>query len=165
MARINRSDIIQKAVNDLGISQSGEKIPNETLDKVQLTYNLNRAFSNFVTATSGTTTGTQTITLPTVSVGADTYITSICFTMIKDATCDVASGRLPININPDASNVASNILAVPCLTLTAQSETVMATFPYPIKVRNGSNITQAATFTAGAMARSIQVAGFTTSSN
>jgi len=165
MARINRSDVIQKAVNDLSISQSGEKIPNETLDKVQLTYSLNKQFSSFVLSTGSTSTGSMSVTLPSVSAGADTYITGINYSYVKDATCDVATGTLVASVTPDASNVSTNIVRLSVLTTTAQQDNVALVFPYPLKVKNGTTIGGSNTFSVGSLSRSITVTGFTTSSN
>jgi hypothetical protein len=163
--RINRSDIIQKAVNDLASSASGEKIPNETLDKVQLTYGLNRQFSSFVSSTSITTTGTLSLTLPSVSAGAEIYITGITASFAKDATCDIATGRIAVSVTPDASNVSTNIFNFAVLTLTADAQTVVYTFPYPLKVRAGATPQITGTFTVGALTRALSVVGFTTTSN
>jgi len=165
MAKINRSDVIQKAVNELAFSTSSDKIPTETLDKVQLTYDLNRRFSNFSVAFGTTTTGTLTLTLPNVSASSDTYITNLNFGMAKDATCDVAIGSIGVSITPADTNVASLILRIPTLTTTAQSENSIMDFPYPLKVKNGSTINVATTYTAGLMSRYVSVVGFTTSSN
>jgi hypothetical protein len=165
MARINRSDVIQKAVNDLAISTASEKVPNETLDKVQLTYDLNKNFSNFILTTTATTTGAISIVMPTVSAGGEIYITGIQASMIKDATCDQATGRLTIQITPDSTNVGGTIMAIPILTLTAQSESLVYSLPYPVKVRPGSSATIIGTYTVGTMARSLSIVGYTTSSN
>ena len=165
MARINRTDVIQKAVNDLGISMSGEKIPNETLDKVQLTYSLNKQFSGFLASSSQTTTGTFSVTMPTVSAGAETYITAIQFGLIKDATCDIASGTVLVTCTPAEAGISKNLILIPVLTLTAQSENITLSLPYPLKVKNAANISVGGTFTVGALSRAINVVGFVTSSN
>jgi len=166
MARINRSDVIQKAVNDLALSTSEAKvIPNETLDKVQLTYSLNKQFSSIVAAATQATTGSFSITLPTVSTGGETYLTSIVASAIKDATCDVATGALQVSVTPDGSGISTVIIRIPVITLTAQSEGYVLPLPYPLKVRNGSSVTITGTFTVGVMSRSISVTGFTSTSN
>ena len=165
MARINRTDVIQKAVNDLAISISDSKVPNETLDKVQLTYDLNKNFSSFCIAIGATVSGAAISALPTVSNGAETYITAVSLGVIKDVTCDMATGGITMLITPDASNVSVSILAIPILTLTAQSDNVTLALPYPLKVKNGTNISISGTFTAGNMRRQASVIGYTTSSN
>jgi len=167
MVRINRSDVIQKAVNDLGISTSGEKIPNETLDKVQLTYDLNKKFSTFILSGSQSTTGQISVTLPTVSAGGEIYLTGLNVSYIKDATCDIATSvsALALNVTPDASNVSISIFRPTTITLTAQSSDVSIALPYPLKLKVGTTVTMSGTFSAGVLARSVSIIGFTTSSN
>jgi len=165
MAKINRSDVIQKAVNELAFSTSSDKIPTETLDKVQLTYDLNKKFSNFLKSETSPITGTITITLPSVSAGAETYLTGISIGITKDATCDNALGAINLSIIPADTNVAVTFLRIPVLTLTAQSENKTLSLAYPLKVKNGSTITSSMSYTAGLASREISVVGFTTSSN
>lgn len=165
MARINRTDIIQKAVNDLAFSTSTDKIPTETLDKVQLTYDLNRRFSSFIVSTGQSTSGTITLALPSISAGAEIFLTSINYSFVKDATCDTATSALSISVTPDASNVATQILRPSVLTLTAERDGGILSLPYPLKVKPGTSITMLGSFTAGAMRRDLTATGFITSSN
>jgi hypothetical protein len=164
MAVIKRSDVIQKAVNDLAIS-GNDKIPNETLDKVQLTYSLNKHFSTFISGNSATATGTNTTIFPTISAGAEIYITAIDFGLIKDAACNQATGTLTITVIPADSGVATPIIEIPVITLTAQEIHGNHTLAYPLKIKPGTTGTFTASYGAGVMARSIRYTGFTTSSN
>jgi len=165
MARINRSDVIQKAVNDLALSASDEKIPNETLDKVQLVYSLNKQFSSFILQGNQATTGTISTSMPNISAGGEIYLTGCTMSIAKDATCDTASGKLSLQVTPDFSNVANNLLSISVLTLTAQSESIAISFPYPLKIKAGTSITLAGAFTVGAMTRSFSAYGFISTSN
>lgn len=165
MARINRTDIIQKAVNDLALSTSGTIIPNETLDKVQLVYSLNSQYSNFISNGNQTTTGTMSTAVPIVGNGQRVFVTSIDVHMIKDATCDAATGAITIGMTPNNIGISKNIAQVGIIALTAQSEHININLPFPIEVKSAGTITLSGTFTAGVMVRTISVAGFTTSSN
>jgi len=165
MARINRSDVIQKAVNDLGISTSGEKIPNETLDKVQCTFNLNRQFSNFVATNNTTSSGTLTVTMPTIDARSEIYITNIIASFAKDASCDVATGRIGINVTPNEAGIAKEIVGFSTITLTADSQNISIPLPYPLKLKANTNVTFGITFAAGLCSRFVSVVGFITSTN
>jgi len=165
MARINRSDVIQKAVNDLAISTLVDKIPNETLEKVQLTYSLNKQFSNFIVTGTSSSSGTLTVSFPTVSAGSDTFITSLNLSFIKDATCDVGTGNLNLSIQPDGGPVSTSIFRFSVITLTAQNSEISIPLPFPLKIKNNTTMTLTGTFTLGVMVRSINAVGFTTSSN
>jgi hypothetical protein len=166
MARINRSDVIQKAVNDLAISTSLDKIPNETLDKVQLTYDLNRKFSNFLVSGASVTTGSITITPPIIDAAKqEIYITGIDIGYVKDATNDIANGQITLTATLFESGISKNLILLPVITLTAQTDHVNCQFTYPIKLKPNSTMVMTSSYSLGLMSRSISVTGFTTSSN
>ena len=165
MARINRTDVIQKAVNDLALNVSVDKIPNESLDKIQFNYSLNRELINYLTSTSSTATGTLSLALPSVSAGSEILLDYITFSFAKDATCDVATGSLPIAITPDSSGVSTACGGAAVLTLTADSQTFTIVFPKPIKLKPGTTITSTGTFTVGAMSRRMSAGMFVRTSN
>jgi len=165
MARINRTDVIQKAVNDLAISTSMDKVPTETLDKVQLTYSLNKAFSSFCVSSVRSVTGTGTVSLPAIDERGEIFITSINYNFIKDATCDIATGSIVVSITPKESGVSSTIIQRGVITLTAQSENVQVDLPYPLRLKPNTSLTHTGSFTVGVLVRSVTVIGFTTTSN
>jgi hypothetical protein len=165
MARINRSDVIQKAVNDLALSQSGEKIPNETLDKVQLTDDLNKKYSSFSVSDTKSTTGILTVILPTIDVRSEIYITSVDIGMIKDVTCDQATGTMTASLVTDSQGIIKTVLQFPMITLTAQSEHAHLDFAYPMKIKPNNNFQLSGTFTAGVMVRTACLTGFIVSTN
>jgi hypothetical protein len=165
MARINKSDVIQKAVNDLALSQSTDKIPNETLDKVQLTYDLNKKFSSFVSSNSRTTTGALTVTLPVIDARSEIFLTSLDFDYIKDATCDSATGAQGVQGTTAFSGILSNIALYNVVTLTAQNGHIHYDFAYPIKMVSNTTLTNSASFTVGVFLRSLSATGFISSTN
>ena len=165
MARINRSDIIQKAVNDLALNTSVDAIPNETSDKIVLTYDLNSKFSNFCITVNSGSSGTLTLTPPNLGARSDVYITALTLAVIKDVVCDVSTGRVGLNATPDYSNIDTTLLAIPVINLTAQSGEQNISLPYPLKIKQGTTLTITSTFTAGVMYRCASAFGFTTSSN
>jgi len=166
MARINRSDIIQKAINDLALSTTADAIPTETSDKVVLTYDLNKKFSNFIADSSKSTTGTLTVNLPTTDSKSDVYVTGFDVSIIKDSTCDLATGNQFFTLVPDAQGIAKTLVQIPGIALTAQDAHVHADLTYPIKVKANSSVTLTpGTFTVGVCVRGVTVIGFITSSN
>jgi hypothetical protein len=166
MARINRTDIIQKAVNDLAISTSTDKVPNETLDKVQLTYDLNRKFCNFVSSFESGTTGSITATTPTISSATQRiFLTSIDCHLIKDATCDLTTGAVNVILTPADQGVTKIIALFSTIALTAQSEHITLALTYPLELKPNTSVIVGGTFSLGVCRRSIAITGFTTSSN
>lgn len=160
MSKINRSDVIQKAVNDLSIS-GNDKVPSESLDKIQLTYSLNPEYANVAIGLNQSTTGT--FTLYTTSTTKDFYLSSLIFSMTKDATCDVATGTL--NISSTINGIARTLGAHTVITLTAQSEKLAITFAKPIKLDRGVTITVPGTFTLGVMSRFAGITGIEKNAN
>lgn len=165
MAKINRSDVIQKAVNELSISVANDKIPTETLDKVQLTYNLNQNHSTFVISGGTGGTGTNLTTIPNPSDRAEIWLTSITASYIKDAACDVATGPLSVLITPFESQVSTAIINFAVITLTAQQDSICLMLPYPIRLKPNTPLGFTGTFGAGVLQRRISATGFIKSSN
>jgi len=165
MARINRSDVIQKAVNDLALSASDSIIPSETLDKVQCVYSLNKQFSSFCASANSTSTGTTTITLPTIDARSEIYITGIDCGIVKDATCDVASGQVALVVTTFEQGITKNVMAIPVLTLTAQDQHATLTLAYPLKIKPNTNATFNMSFTVGTSSRSACITGYIVSSH
>lgn len=165
MAKINRSDVIQKAVNELAISIANDKVPTETLDKVQLTYNLNETYSSFVAHNGQASTGTLTVALPTIESRNEIYLTSVDFHIIKDAANDCATSDATINCTPFYHGSVKSIAGVSLITLTAQEQHIHIDFSYPLKLKPNSTLYTASTFGAGVMRRFLSCTGFIVSSN
>jgi len=162
MANINRSAVIQRAVNELGLQTSKDIIPTQTLDKVQVVYDLSGKEANVVRQSSITASSAQA-TMYTTGIGTDFYLTGAYISIVKDATCDIATGNITINVTQGGQ--ARTILAISVLTLTAQNSNISISFPTPIKVdRNTAILRSAITFSAGAAASSIGINGFESSS-
>jgi len=159
MARINRSDVIQKAVDDLAFSASEDKIPNETLDKVQLVYSLNKQFSNIVRSSTVATTQSS-LTLYSVGASEDFYLTSIQLSNMSDATAD----NTTINISGTVDGASRVLATLRKLTTTAFNDSIFLSFNYPIKIDKGTNITLANAFTVGASTTGVSIAGIKLSS-
>lgn len=156
MAKIQSSEIIQKAIKDLRLDAGRERIPSEASDKIVLTYLLNKERADIAKRGVRNTTGTSTVY--STPANKDFYVTSAFLGLVKDATCDAATGRIELTATINGESTA--ILCIPTLTLTAQSENLSIAFPYPIKIDRGTNITHALTFAAGAASFVGGVSGF-----
>ena len=99
------------------------------------------------------------ISLATSGQGKRFYITGYQIGIIKDATCDLASGDILVSYTQEG--VSSRRLArIPTLTLTAQQISINHTLRNPILIDENSSITMTGTFTAGSMARSLTIFGY-----
>jgi len=151
MARINKTDVIQRAVNDLALSSSVDKIPNETLDKIQLTYPLTPKFSNRIATLTSSATGSGAIF--TTSATKETYICGINIAVTSDATADSTSSSLTVVID----GVAKTPIRINKQTLTAGSAHAEISFPYPLKIDKNSAVTAVKAFTVGAEINSYSI--------
>lgn len=165
MARINRTDIVQREINDLALSATTDAVANETSDKVVLTYGLNARNSDFCAGTSNTNTGNITITMPTVSASSEVYLTSVNISLAKDVTCDMATGVVTLQLTPFKSGIATDAFKLPVLTLTAQNSILSVSLPYPLRLKANTNMTLTGTFTAGLCSRAATFTGYVVSSN
>lgn len=111
---------------------------------------------NYHAYNSGTATGALTIT--TFPSDKDVYITDIQVSLIKDAVCDQATGDMSVTMSIDG--VTRNVIRFPIITLTAQSIRIDKSLTTPIKVTRGTNCSFSASFTAGVMARSCVIMGY-----
>jgi hypothetical protein len=158
MAKIENSDITQKAIKDLRLNAALEKMPLESSDKIVLTYPLNDSFSDISKFTSSTAS-TGVATLYTTPTTKNFYLTNVNLGFIKDAACDVASGSLHLDSSVSGSTV--RILQLPILTLTAQSENRSIILTPPLKIDRGATITKSSfTFAAGSGITSCEIVGF-----
>lgn len=113
--------------------------------------------SRIIRAAGSSTSGS--ITALTTPADKDFYLTGCTLSMIKDATCDMATGAIALAVTVDG--VAQNPAAIAILTLTAQSQTVNVTFNPPIKVDRNTALSMGASYTAGTMRRFLGVYGYT----
>lgn len=108
---------------------------------------------------SGNTSSSGALTIFTTPSDKDFYLVGGNISLVKDVTCDAATGTFQITCTIDG--VAQAIMVIGILTLTAQSEIVNLSLPYPIKVDRGTAITGSITFTAGACRRTGCIIGYT----
>lgn len=81
------------------------------------------------------TTSSATVTIFTTSATKDTYIDSVQLGIIKDSTCDAATGSVSLRCTIDAAN--QFLCVLPVLTLTGQEHNVTVVFPKPVLVNRG----------------------------
>lgn len=91
----------------------------------------------------------------------DFYLIGCSLSVQRDAACDAPSSdgaRVGIVID----SVTQGLIPISCATLTAFSAEQNITFPFPIKIDRGTNITiTGMTFTVGTCVRSVSIIGYT----
>lgn len=158
MATIRRGTIVANIIDALKL-QVGNVLPNDTSDKLVLTFDYSNSLNcDIVRHSSLVTSGSGT--LYTVPSDKDFYLKYVTLSVVKDATCDMATGA--VGVSAIIGGAARGLLAVPVLVTTAQNQSTQITFPTPIKIDRGTGITISGTYTAGLMARYTTIGGFTT---
>lgn len=138
MAIIHNTDLIKELKEGAKLQQLRDVIPSQLADKVVPTMETNPKLlrrcnisktTDAVNATSGT--------IYTTPSDKDFFLVSCCLGVIKDATSTSTGSNITVVID----GVSSPIARIPGITLTAQSKVVSCTFPAPIKIDRGTNIT------------------------
>jgi hypothetical protein len=149
---ITRSSVIRKAVDELQVMPMPSP---EAMDKaIALVYPVNAKYTDVVKRTS--TTLTANITVYTTPSDKDFYLTFLQLAITKDVVSDLISCFMQTTILGSATTIGQISLQ----TLTATSDTLVMTFPHPIKIDRNAAIILAGTFAAGTCTKFISIGGF-----
>lgn len=155
MANINKSPIIQRVIEVLGIQAAKEGVPNVTADKIQPVVEVT-PITNAVYHREWTTTLDSSAILTTPSTDTNFYITYAQLAITKDVACDNVLASIYATIN----GVIVNILCIPTQTLTAGSHSVQLSFPKPIKLDKNTLVRISGAFTVGTMTKEGIIGGY-----
>lgn len=163
--QIQNHDAAQAIRSQAGLTQS-EGFPQNLLPNCQPVMDMTPRNHRVVTFSLNLNaqTSASTSTIGTSSSTRDTFITAVNLQVEKDATCDVADGQ--VTLRAVFNGVATSIVSVPIMTLTAQSRGIAIPLVPPLKIDRGAAIqlTQG-TFTAGKFIRNGTVLGYEVSPN
>ena len=138
-----------------------EGFPNELSRSVIPTMDMTPSFhrkTDLIKSATRTTTGSGTV--HSTHAVAETYITGIFLSLVKDVSADTASND-PFVLTAVINGVSTNLARVGVLTLTAQNQSIYIKFANPILVDKGTNMTiTGAAFTAGSVAKSGTIYGY-----
>jgi len=162
MAQIYNSDLTKELTEGAKIQVSRDYPPSQLADKVVPVMEVNPKLlrrTGVLVVANRIISGSLTIfTCPT---NVDTIVSGVYLGFTKDATCDIATGRITITATPDDTGAATSLAALPCLTTTAERGDITIDFHAPIKLKPGSVIAFGSdTYTAGLMSREILVYGY-----
>lgn len=157
MATIHNSEIT-KTLRELADIQLNEvsNLPLGTTIAPVLVVNPHNTLNYFANSQK-TTTGDITITIPS---NKDFYLTGLNVSFIKDATCDISTGRITVNATPK-NDASKELMGLSVLTTTAQNQSLVQNFQKPILLERGSSIIMGGTYSAGLMSRYISLNGYT----
>lgn len=156
-AKINNSELVQGIVNTGKLQSGKDVIPTLLSEQVVPVIVTNpRLIRNNAILKAASLSNATTANVYTTPSDQDFYVCSASLAMIKDASATSTAISLSVTIN----SATVNLLAVPSITLTAHTEAIAVSFPYPIKIDRGSNIQiVSSTNVANILARG-QITGF-----
>jgi hypothetical protein len=154
MARVTRSSVLLKIQDILGLQAGTEQVPVMANNSIQPVMNINPAFSTINKTASATATGNATIY--TTPADKDFYLTGLFLGTTKDVSCDLVNPRITITVG----GAAIAIMNIPQQTLTAGSDQIYVTFPYPLKIDRNTAIVLVGAFTVGTCTKYGSVNGF-----
>ena len=161
MAYIDNTDT-KKEMNDAMRGNAVSNIaPTKINDSVQPVININPKDYRRCNIVRGQTLGTSgtTTAIYTTPSDKDFYLCNYSLSIIKDATCDIASGAITASITVDG---ASRIIAgIAVLTTTAQNSVITVSFNSPIRLDRNTSVSLTGTFTVGSLQRTHSIVGYT----
>lgn len=139
MTTIYNSDLTKEIIQGAKIQTSLDTVPNKLASSVVPVMEVNPKLLREINLNKyGTASNSTSAILYTTPTDKDFYITSAQISLIKDATststetyisCEMENGSLGILID------------ISTFTLTAQTAQNSISFPFPIKIKRGTNIT------------------------
>jgi len=155
MANIYNSELTKQLIDGAKLQTGRDTIPNQIAEKVVPVMEVNPKLLRRTTIVRTVATAGTIYTTPT---NQDFYLTGVQYSLTKDATCDLATGRS--TINAVIGGLATEIIGHVTITLTAYNQTITKVFDHPLKIDRGTNITCSITTTAGVCVRFFSINGF-----
>lgn len=159
--KIYNSSLTKELIEGARIAVATDPTPSEIAEKVIPVMEVNPKLLRItnVLGSGSSATSAATITALAADANNDIYLTSCEMTLDKDAICDAStsSSGLLCTVN----GVASTLLSLGKITLTAQSTALTLTFRDPIKIdRNTTVRITMPTFSVGACIIATTVQGY-----
>lgn len=154
MAQITRSSIILWIQDLLGLQSGRDIVPSQINNSVQPVVEVGPRQTNLLR--NITTASTGLVTIYTTPTDKDFYLTFASFSFTKDVTSD----NVNVWIQVVQNGVSRTIMEKPTQSLTASDGQQTHSWPHPIKIDRGTNISLGGVFTAGSLTRKACVGGF-----
>ena len=159
MAKIQNSEITQRAIRDLKLDPLREAMPGAASDKIVLTYNLNFPNDGRIIFDAVRTATSSNFTVHTVAARKITYLTGIFFSVNSDATADNTTYH--VEITDEVTGEERRLLQFFKATTSAIRDQVFLTFPAPIRLLPGSTVQLTNVFSVGTSSVVISGHGYT----
>lgn len=159
MVQIQNNDAIT-AIRDGARLSISEGYPQDLGKTVVPVMDMTPEFHRFDFPISANPVTTGAVTVLTTLDRRQYYLTGVSMSLVKNATCDIATGQVGLTVVIEG--VTTTVCAIAVLTLTAEAREKTVIFKDPIKLDNASIISLTGTFTAGAMSRQVTIYGYET---
>jgi len=157
MIRVENQEAVRNARDASGVIQ-GTAVVNqmrpEFMPVLDCTPDFHRTLSTWAAGSSVTGTFTAYTGRPRKQL----FILGAYVSMAKSATCDMSTGSVGLTFSQ--GGVTQTLLSIASTTLTQFEQSVYISFPYPIAVDTNTDVSFAATFTAGSLRRTTILYGY-----
>ncbi len=144
--QIQNSELIKEIQNASKV-QTMQGLPSNLSGLIVPVIEVNPKLTKAVLVSNVSSGTTGSLSVLTADPNRDVYIKSVCFSITKDVTCDLATNSYGVACT--IGGAGKNLIGVSCITLTAQSASYSVSFPTPIKIDRNSSVSISGTFTAG----------------
>jgi len=164
MVKIFNSDTLFNLKEAISIQQGVDTITPEAKPDFQPSIETNprllRIADLIISATSSATGNLVVYTTPTGKQWF--YLTGMSVCLIKDATCNQATGAIHVNASVLGTK---NLLSLATITLTAQQYAKEVIYSIPLRLDKGTQVAFNVSYTLGVMQRVINLYGYLSESN
>lgn len=156
--RIQNARIKNYFIDILKLNPLQDVIPDYVKGDVQPVAEVDKPYVTI--SRSSSTAATTSASIYTTPADKDFYLTNFSISIIKNATCDLATGSYLMTAIIDGQTI--QLVRLPMLTLTAQEASISVDLDKPMKLDRNSIIgLSSASFTAGAFVRAGTIQGYT----
>jgi len=139
MAIVNKNEFLKRIVEGLSLDPAIDKTPKDLADKILPVFLVNDAIyytEHDQILRDATASNTTSATIYSTDPNKDFYLTFLTLSVVKDATSTSTESTITGVINGATRELAH----IDGITLTVQNQTVTLSFPTPIRLDRGTNV-------------------------
>lgn len=137
MATIHNSELLRELRQAVSLQQGKDPTPVKLADTIVPVVEVNPRYARIVTfAKNGNATNATATTIFTSDANVDTFITAVTLGVIKDVTSTSTVSAIEVYIN----GAAVNLIRIPGITLTVQSEMTTLSLNPPVKIDKNTTV-------------------------
>jgi len=138
------------------LEQYTDQLPKTINPNLQMTLEVNPWLQRQATIVKNASSGATSATIYATPALINFYLCSVSLSVIKDVTAT----SVKTAVNATIKGTATDILAIPGITLTVQNQSATITFDKPIPIDNSTNITLTNSTNAANILANATITGF-----